>query len=130
MPIVIWTDGRPHPKDLKPSYNGHMIGHWGGDTLHTDTVGIMASISPHPGNPRTPHSDKLHLEWTLRRVAPDVVHLHMTLHDDEAFIEPMTATEILHRKAGPNGQEVDDSSCFENNRNAVDNAGAAGFDKF
>ena len=32
MPHVIWTDGRPHPKDLKPSFGGHSIGHWVGDT--------------------------------------------------------------------------------------------------
>ena len=27
----IFIDGRKHPADLKPSYNGHSIGHWEGD---------------------------------------------------------------------------------------------------
>ena len=36
----IYTDGRKHPADLTPSYNGHSKGHWEGDTLVVDTVGL------------------------------------------------------------------------------------------
>ena len=36
----IYTDGRPHPADLDPSFNGHSIGHWEGDTLVVDTVAM------------------------------------------------------------------------------------------
>src|SRR3984957_5276576 len=38
----IYTDGRKHPApdDLDPSYMGHSIGHWEGDTLVVDTVGL------------------------------------------------------------------------------------------
>jgi len=129
MPIVIWTDGRSHPKDLKDSYNGHTIGYWEGDTLHADTVGMLPSIPISP-NARTPHSNKLHIQWTLRRVAADVVHMQITLFDDDAFTEPMVTTELLRRKAGPNWQEFDDISCFENNRNQVDSEGAPGFTTF
>ena len=37
----IYTDGRTHPVDPDPSFHGHSIGHWDGDTLIVDTVGIM-----------------------------------------------------------------------------------------
>ena len=39
---LIYTDGRPHPKpdDLDPSYYGDSIGHWEGDTLVVDVVGL------------------------------------------------------------------------------------------
>src|SRR5882762_11576430 len=32
----IFVDGRKHPADLTPSYNGHSIGHWEADTLVVD----------------------------------------------------------------------------------------------
>ena len=37
----IYTDGRSHPADPDPSFHGHSIGHWEGDTLVIDTVGIL-----------------------------------------------------------------------------------------
>ena len=37
---VIYTDGRPHPKDLDTSYLGDSIGHWEGDTLVVDVTGL------------------------------------------------------------------------------------------
>ena len=37
---IIYTDGRPHPKDLDTTYMGDSIGHWEGDTLVVDVVGL------------------------------------------------------------------------------------------
>ena len=37
----IYTDGRTHPDDPAPTFHGHSIGHWEGDTLVVDTVGII-----------------------------------------------------------------------------------------
>ena len=37
---VIYTDGRPHPPNLRPTYLGHSIGRWEGNTLVIDTVGF------------------------------------------------------------------------------------------
>jgi hypothetical protein len=129
FPVIIWTDGRPHPKDLKPSYNGHSIGVWDGDTLRVDTVGIVAPTAINSG-PGTPHSDKLHIKWSIQKVGPDTLHLHVTLYDEEAFKEPLVTTNIWHRKMGPVWQVLDDVSCFENNRETIDDAGAAGFKTF
>ena len=38
----ISMDGRPHPEGdaLNPTYLGHSVGHWEGDTLVVDTVGF------------------------------------------------------------------------------------------
>ena len=36
----IFTDGREHPEDPDLTLNGHSIGHWEGDTLVVDTVGL------------------------------------------------------------------------------------------
>jgi hypothetical protein len=37
---VIYTGGQPHPKDLDSSFLGDSIGHWEGDTLVVDVVGL------------------------------------------------------------------------------------------
>lgn len=127
-PVTIWTDGRPHPRDLKPSFNGHSIGHWEGDTLVVDTVGIVATTAL--DTMRDPHSDALHLHWTLRKVAPDVLHVHVTMEDKLAFTEPVTTTNIWHRKTEARWQVLDDASCYENNESAKDSVPDNGFIKF
>ena len=130
FPIMIWTDGRPHPKDLKPSYNGHSIGYWLGDTLYVDTVGII-DTTPLESGAATPHSGKLHMKTTIQPVAPDTLHFHVTLYDDEAFTEPMVTTNIWRRKSGPNWEILDDISCFENNKTLLpDESGTTGFKTF
>ena len=129
MPLVVWTDGRGHPTDLKPSFDGHSIGHWIGDTLFAETVGInnLTSLD----HSIIPHSDKLKMKWTVRRAAPDRLHIALTLEDEEAFTEPVVTTNIYRRKSDPNWQVLDDGSCFENNRTAVDEDGDTdGFTKF
>ena len=37
----IYTDGRSHPDVPDPSFHGHSIGRWEGDTLVIDTIDIL-----------------------------------------------------------------------------------------
>ena len=113
FPVVIWTDGRPHPKDLKPSYNGHSIGYWMGDTLFVDTIGINQTTPLDTA--RDPHGPDLHVKWSIQRVADDILHFHVTLYDADAFTQPVTTTNLWQRKTDPKWQLLDDASCFENN---------------
>jgi len=46
-----------HPANLTPSYAGHSIGHWEGDTLVVDTIGIEQGVL----SPPTRNSDQLHV---------------------------------------------------------------------
>ena len=128
FPIVIWTDGRGHPANLQPSYNGHSIGHWEGDTLHVDTVGIKGTTAL--SSQRWPHSDKLHIMWTVRRAGPDTLRVDLTFEDKDAFTAPVTETNMWARKTDPRWQVLDDSSCFENNQESADAGGEPGFPKF
>ena len=77
-----------------------------------------------------PHGDALHLKWTIRRVAKDVLHLSITLFDEAAFTEPVTTTNIWHRKSSPEWEILDDQSCFENNRDKGDSKAESGFVRF
>src|SRR5262249_41443404 len=36
----VFLDGRGHPKDQDPTWHGHSIGKWEGDTLVVDTIGF------------------------------------------------------------------------------------------
>ena len=40
----IWTDGRGHPPDPDPTFSGHSIGHWEGNTLVVDTIGFLPEV--------------------------------------------------------------------------------------
>jgi hypothetical protein len=46
-----------HPADLEPSYAGHSIGRWEGDTLVVDTVGFAEGVL----SPPTRNSEQLHI---------------------------------------------------------------------
>ncbi len=46
-----------HPAKLTPSYAGHSIGKWEGDTLVVDTIGFAAGVL----SPPTRNSDQLHM---------------------------------------------------------------------
>ncbi len=53
---------RPHPEHVAPSWYGDSVGHFEGDTLVVDTIGIAAM--PEAGSMGvfgTPHTDKLHV---------------------------------------------------------------------
>ncbi|MFT3905130.1 MAG: hypothetical protein QM718_02325 [Steroidobacteraceae bacterium] len=46
-----------HPKDLKPTYMGHSVGHWDGDTLVVDTVGLQGVFEYFGTKHHTPGKD-------------------------------------------------------------------------
>src|SRR5215470_8050845 len=56
----------PHSPDLKPSWYGESVGHYEGDTLVVDTVGL--NDKTFIDNYRTPHTAKLHVVERYRLV--------------------------------------------------------------
>jgi hypothetical protein len=84
----VFLDGRSHPKDLNPTWIGHAIGHWEGDTLVIDTVDFndksWLSTVAYP----YPHTEMLHVVERYRR--PDLGHLEleMTIEDPGTFKKP------------------------------------------
>ncbi len=108
----IFMDGRPHPEDPSPTWYGHSIGRWDGDTLVVDTVALNDKFWL--DRPGTPHTEQLHLveRWTrtdfttLRRV--------VTIDDPGAFTRPFDVT-FTARLAVP-GSEIMEYFCIENNQ--------------
>jgi len=108
----IFLDGRGHPNDMNPTWEGHSIGHWEGDTLVVDTAGYndrsWLSLSG------IPHTEKLHTLERIRR--PDYGHIEVeiTMDDSGAFTGPWKRT--FTATIAPPGEEIGEFICNENNR--------------
>lgn len=57
-----------HPANLKPTHMGDAIGHWEGDTLVVDTVGIKTDSYSSVDRFGTPQSDQMHVVERYRLV--------------------------------------------------------------
>jgi hypothetical protein len=119
----IYTDGRGHPADLDATFEGDSIGHWEGDTLVVDTVGIKQAAALGMG---MSHSDKLHIveRIHLARDDPDTLVDEMTLSDPEALAKPWAHTLTYKRSRE---WQLLEFVCNENDRNPVDAEGKTGF---
>src|SRR5215470_10976346 len=127
-----------HPAKVKPSYHGDAVGHYEGDTLVIDTVGIKsdrpyAMIDLYG----TPYTEKLHVveryrlvdqeaaKGTLERAAKELwrpagpfapnyadkyLQVDFTIEDEGTFTTPWTASTIYARDRG----EWPEISCAEN----------------
>jgi hypothetical protein len=94
---TIYTDGRSHPKDLVPSYYGHSIGWWEGDTLVVDTVGYNESFWMDRGV--APHTDALHTVEKFTRTDFNVIRYDMTIDDPGAYTQSWGGTMNLRLEA-------------------------------
>jgi hypothetical protein len=117
----IYTDGRQHPKgdDLFPTYTGHSIGHWEGDTLVVDTVGLRDDmIVDRTG---LTLSAQAHLVERMRMIEGNVIEDRFVIDDPGALTKPWTVTRLFRRQ--PKGSMLFDYACSENNRNPADSTG-------
>jgi hypothetical protein len=118
----IFTDGRPQPPDPDPTFQGHSIGHWEGDTLVVDTVAILPVTHIAPG---IEHSDQLRIEERIRRVSDDTLQIRTTLRDPKVLLEPLTLVRNYKRHRD---WELKEYICTQNNRDSADAEGRAGLD--
>jgi hypothetical protein len=87
----IYTDGRPHPDDPDLTFNGHSIGHWDGDTLVVDTVGILPEVFlPLGQGVGLPNNGDLHIVEHIHLTGPDL------LVDDLDITAPHVLTAPWH----------------------------------
>lgn len=78
-----------HPKQLKPSYEGHSVGHWEGNTLVIDTIGYTdKTVLDMAGSP---NSEKLHLvERYTKSEDGSYVDYAATFDDPVYYTQPFT----------------------------------------
>ncbi|MBI4888502.1 MAG: hypothetical protein HY824_15510 [Acidobacteria bacterium] len=108
----IFMDGRAHPPDLDPTWFGHSIGRWEGDTLVIDTVGYNDKFwFDRKG---TPHTEQLHTVERWTRVTRGTLVNAITIDDPGAYSRPFVAT--FNARLAPAGDELMENFCQENNQ--------------
>ena len=118
----IYTDGRKLPDDPDPAFNGSSVGHWEGDTLVVDTIGLNPdtnlSEAIHP-------TDKTHIQERIRMTKPGIITITTTISDPAIYVEPYTTTQNYIRHGDWTMREY---VCEENNRDAADPFGRPSLD--
>ena len=107
---VIFMDGRPHPKDLAPSFYGHSIGSWDKDTLVVDTIGFNEKFWMDRGV--APHTEKLHMIEKFTRTDSNTMQYQLTVDDPGAYTEIWSSSSTMTFGAG---SELFEYVCQDNN---------------
>ena len=110
---IVYLNGQ-HPHDLDRSYYGHSIGHWEGDTLVVDVVGLNDETWLGSGTvgPKLAmmHSDQLHVVERWTRLG-DVLNYEATVEDPVMFTKPWVMTPRQTQIAQP-GDYIRPTMCL------------------
>jgi len=108
-------DGRPHPDKMEPAFMGDSTGHWEGDTLVVDTVGLKGPPWTWLDTAGHQHSDRLHVIERIQRT-PDNIAYEFTVDDPKMYSQPWTLQRTLSAlKMTPGLPELLEYNCDENN---------------
>jgi hypothetical protein len=107
----IFTDGRPFPKDMNPSWFGYSVGKWDGDTLIVETRGFNdRGWLDNFGKPAT---DALVVTERFRRKDFGHMEIGITIDDSKAYTRPWDVTlPLIYRP----DTELLEYMCPENNK--------------
>jgi hypothetical protein len=122
MRFIHLDETHPTGDDLDPTFMGHSVGRWEGDTLVVDTVGLTERTSLDQYD--LPKSDQLHVVERIRKInggrqLEDLI----TIDDPKAYTRPWTARTVFDWRPDIRFIEY---VCEENNRNPVDADGVVG----
>ena len=104
------TMNSTHPDDLIPSYMGHSIGRWDGDTLVVDVTGF--NDKTWLAGTGTFHSEAMHITERYTRVDKDRIDYQVTIEDPKVLTKPWTLKSSLMLREGTRLEEY---ICAENN---------------
>jgi len=106
----------PHSENPKPSWYGESVGHYEGDTLVIDTIGL--NDKTFVDNYRTPHSEKLHVVERWKMIDDGkMLEVDIKVEDPHAFNAPWSAIQ-RYRRAQP--RQLGEEACAENNEHLFD----------
>ena len=107
----IYTDGRPHPDDPDLTFAGHSIGHWDGDTLIVDTVGILPQVFLPLGQAvGIPNNGGMHIVERIRLVEPDRMENEMEINAPKVLTAPWRITMSMVRSRA-RANDIIEASC-------------------
>ena len=95
----IYTDGRPHPEDPDPTWHGHSVGHWEGDTLVIDTIGVLpqtlVAVSEAAG---IPNNGDMRIKERIFLKEKDIMHVELEITAPKVMTKPWKTTRIFFRQ--------------------------------
>lgn len=74
--------------DVDPTFYGHSVGRWEGDTLVATTIGIKEDVRYQ----NVPHSDQMRITERIRLLEPNLLSDAITIEDPVTFEKPWTFT--------------------------------------
>ena len=105
----------PHSANPTPSWYGESVGHYEGDTLVIDTIGL--NTRTFVDYYRTPHTEKLHVVERWRMVEDGkAMEVVFKVDDPDTYYEPWTGMRRFRRVE----REFVEQICAEGNRNLFD----------
>ncbi len=117
----IFVDGRKHPDDPDPTWYGHSIGHYEGQTLVVDTIGFNDKFwFDFRGHP---HSEKLHTVERYTRTDLGSLTVETTIDDPTYYTKPFTIKFTARLRPG---EELMEYICQENEQDSRHIKGPAG----
>jgi len=117
----IFMDGRKHPADPDPTWYGHSIGSWDGDTLVIDTVGFNDKFwFDFRGHP---HTEQLHTIERYTRKDLGALENKVTIIDPGDYSKPFTLTFTARLRPQ---EELMEYICQENQQDSQHMKGSAG----
>jgi hypothetical protein len=113
---IYFDEDLPKWDEVDPTFYGQSVGHWDGDTLVVETVGIKQHVTFR----WTPHSEAMKITERIRLLAPDILQDVVTV-EDEYLEKPWTWSWSFKRMPGYKLLEY----VCEDNREYVDDSGTA-----
>lgn len=102
----------PHSAQVKPSWFGESVGHYEGDTLVVDTIGL--NDRTFVDNFRTPHTTQLHVVQRFQMIdGGKTLEVKLRVEDPGAFTTPWNAIQRYRRV---DGAAMDEETCAEGAR--------------
>jgi hypothetical protein len=101
----------PHSANPKPSWYGESVGHYEGDELVIDTIGLNERTFV--DNYRTPHTDQMHVVERFKLIeGGEMLQATIRVDDPGAFNMPWTAVQRWTRS---HARPMIEEYCAENN---------------
>ena len=84
---IVYINGK-HPTSMAyPEWNGHSVGHWEGDILVVDTIGVREDSWLNSAGLQ--HSDQMHIVERFQKTSPDTFTERVTVEDPVYFTKPL-----------------------------------------
>src|SRR5262245_44404961 len=87
---LVPTDGRPHRKEVPPTFRGDAVGRWDGDTFVVDVTNFTDDTWMFAEGRVSYHSDALHITERYRRVDANTLEIEATVQDPKVLTQAWT----------------------------------------